>query len=98
MTSTISSKQFSYSGATREFCAFISDFGPNFRFKQVYDDAVDEGLSIVSQRTGHTVDFVVTNVIRDREGDVSGWKLEPTTKSIRQHPSARGVVAIVFND
>ena len=51
-------------------------------FRRAYDDACDEGLSILSGRTGRVVRFVVTSV--DMDGDeVAGWRLEPVAEDRR---------------
>jgi hypothetical protein len=68
---------FNWDAANRMFSAEASDLGPSFRFEQVYDDACDEGMTLISHRTGQAVTCAVTHVERDREGDLLYWDLLP---------------------
>lgn len=43
-------------------------------FERVWNDSADEGLTLVSSRTGTEVVYVVTDV-KTREGDVLYWEL-----------------------
>jgi len=64
-------------------------------FGRVYDDACDQGLVLVSQRTGMAVTFVVTKTLTQSYGDeteVQGWELKPVEK-----PWA-GMKMVIFND
>jgi hypothetical protein len=74
-------------------CADISDFGPEFRMGQVYDDACDAGITVVSERTGKSVVFGIEHTERDRENDVLWWDLEPA--DLRERT---GVRVRLFND
>lgn len=44
-------------------------------FSQVFDDAADRGCVLYSARTGRHVLFTLLEVLRDREGDITGWVL-----------------------
>jgi hypothetical protein len=44
---------------------------------RVYDDACDEGLTLVSHRTGEEVVMVVQEDTCDDEGDILSWTLRP---------------------
>lgn len=74
----VSTRQFTLDGAT--FVAEISDFGPGFKFGQVYDDACDEGITLVSQWTGAEIVFAVHHEER-RDGDLLWWEL----RAVRLH-------------
>lgn len=64
-------RQFHYDAATRTFTAEVSSTNGLGR---VYDDACDDGLTVVGA-TGRKVVFVVARVERDREGDLLAWHL-----------------------
>lgn len=74
-TAQVSTRQFTYIEATRTFSAEISSTNGLGR---VYDDSADEGLTLVSSRTGAERTFVVTGVTRDADGDVMWWSLTST--------------------
>jgi hypothetical protein len=58
-----------------EGSTFISDLGKEFRFQKVYKDAEDRGLTLVSPKTGEEIVFVITDEERDRENELTAWKL-----------------------
>lgn len=68
----VSIRQFNYDRATRTLAAEISSTNGMGR---VFDDAADEGLTIVSSK-GVEVVFCVdrTNV---KDGEIIGWTLRP---------------------
>jgi hypothetical protein len=66
-------------------------------FHRVYTDACDEGLILVSDKTGREVEFVVDSIDKS-DGDIAGWRLVPTKESIRKVPSARGLRMLIIND
>ena len=68
--------QFHYDAHTRTFTAEASDTNGLGR---VWDDAADEGLTLVSSRTGRERVFVVTDEHRDADGDVTHWTLKSVT-------------------
>ncbi len=79
----VSTARFTYVPGDRLFVAEASDFagGP---FGRVYDDACDEGLTLVSARTGRQVVFAVTHIEVDRrEGELLYWDLEPAPGQAR---------------
>lgn len=76
--------------------AEMSDLGPGFRFGRVWDDACDEGLTVVSVRTGRQVVFAVEHEERDREGELLFIDLLPADRRVqREFPSLR---VRLFND
>ena len=83
----VSTDRFSYDPATRSFSAEISELRINFG--RVYDDAVDEGFTMVSTKTGREIVFVVEHVEYDPEGDLRWWTLRSLTDNF---------TATVFND
>lgn len=68
----VSTRQFAYDDATRTFSADMSD---THGLGRVYDDACDDGLTLVSSRTCSERVFIVQSVERDAEGDVTRWLL-----------------------
>lgn len=64
----------------------MSDLGPAFRFGQVWDDAADEGLTLVSHRTDHAVVYAVHEYRTDSEGDLVAWILKPAKVPGRRDP------------
>lgn len=97
MSSTTPTTQFYYDPQQREFTAFISDLGPGFRFRQIYPDSIDEGMTLVG-RTGQEVDFAVNRTKHDSHGDIQLWELVPTRSAIKHCPRLAGVKVIIFND
>ena len=97
-------KQFDYDAASRLFTSEMSILSNGGRlpvFKQIYPDAVDQGLTLVSHRTGREVDYVVVKV--DMAGcpedfEIAGWRLEPTAQSVRKEPACRGTQLLIIND
>lgn len=87
----VSTEKFSYHGSV--FTCEISDLGPGFQFGRVYDDACDEGLTLVSHRTGREVVYVV-NHQQYKEGELVAWELIPAKPSDR--PRCGSIV--IYND
>lgn len=87
----VSTRQFAYDARERKFIGEISD---THGFGRVYDDAADEGLTLVSHRTGAEVVFAVWADRRDADGDVTSWELRP----VREVGAMVGVTLVLFND
>lgn len=68
----VSSSQLTYNAASKLFSAFASDTNG---FGRVWNDSCDEGLTVVSSKTGKRVVFVVEDVAHDDEGDLTYWSL-----------------------
>lgn len=83
----VSTDKFTYNASERSFFAELSDLQINF--SRVYDDAVDEGFTMVSARTGKEIVFVVEHIEFDPEGDLRWWTLRSLTGDF---------IATVFND
>jgi hypothetical protein len=92
---TLSSDYFRYHNGV--FSAEISDFGPSFRFEQIYTDACDAGLVMVSATTGKPARFYISTE-HDRDGDITHWTLKPTADAVRTYPGLAGTLVQVFND
>ena len=62
--------------------------------EQVWNDACDTGLTLISQRTGREMVYAVEHIEKDRDGDLLFWDLLPANLSDRD-----GALKIrVFND
>lgn len=86
----VSTRQLTWDSQHQEYVGEISS---TYGFGQVYTDACDEGLTLVSAKTGHEVVFVVEHEERDDlENEILFWVLRPATK-IDRHVRVR-----LFND
>ena len=84
------SNKFSFKGNT--FTAEASDLGKNFDLARVYDDACDEGFSIVSVKTRKVAVFALYDHDEDAEGDLCAWNFKCVT------PGLTHLKAVIFND
>lgn len=85
----VSTSRLSWDPVRREFSAELSDLGG--RFGRVWDDSCDEGLTLVSVRTGREVVCAVDSDFRDPDSTVRWWVLKPVE---RGHAWS----VVVFND
>jgi hypothetical protein len=94
------SDRFYYSPTEKEFSAESSDFCRRNKdlFHRLYQDACDEGITIISTKTGVEVDYYISECIEDNEGDLLSWILIPTLESLRKTPLASGTSVVIFND
>lgn len=80
-TVTHSSKLFATDAQSKTISAEASTLTAGLRdyplFGRVYDDACDEGFSILSERTGRVVTWALDHEERDGEGDTLYWDLKP---------------------
>lgn len=70
----------------------ISTLGVGVTFDRVFDDACDEGLTLISHRTQREVVYYVDHV-EARDGDLLYWDLVPANLNERFLPTLR-----LFND
>lgn len=96
-----STKLFSYDARRKEFYTEMSTLEASATerrvFSQIYEDACDEGLTLVSHATGKEVDYVVSKIKR-KENEIQSWELIPIAKSIRRVRQCAGTRIIIFND
>ena len=100
-TTTFESKLFTFNPMDRVFSTDASDLDlkpGQVPYSQIYDDAVDAGMIIVSQKTGYVAMFYLAAVVRDADCDVVSWLFTPTTETLRARPELEGWKAMVFND
>jgi hypothetical protein len=92
-----SSKQFTYTHVNKILVSEASDM-ENRHLQQIYDDACDVGFAVKSETTGNVVTYVMSEVLKNGEGEIEGWKYTPSYESIRKYPACADTKAIVFND
>lgn len=71
---------------------YVGDISSTHGFGQVYDDACDEGMTLVNMRTGREVVFVVDRT-EVRDGDIVSWTLRPL-----RGVCLAGCSVLLFND
>lgn len=102
VASTFKMSQFDFDRATKLFTTEISMLCEGQRqlpvFTQIYDDACDVGLKLVSDKTGKEVVFYLDTEDRDGENEIQGWRLKPTTESIRKVPECKDLTMLIIND
>ena len=93
----ISSKLFDYDHDTNTFSAWVSELGPQ-PFHQIFEDAADVGVSIVSSKTAEIADFFISITEKDAEQDIVAWHLKPTPITIQKLPLLKDATVVIFND
>lgn len=73
----VSTDKFTWDRVSKKFIAEISDLGKGFTLGRVWNDSCDEGLTLISHRTGAELVFVVENEVT-RDGDFLYWSLKST--------------------
>jgi len=99
MSNMINTKQLTRTG--NDWCAEISDFGPDFRFAPVYSGGREEGIVVFSHVTGNNVSFVRTKVLtagNPLDNEISGWVLEPCATDRNLYNLPRDLTITLFND
>jgi hypothetical protein len=87
------------------FSQELSSLGVNPRvnaFHKLYNDACDEGITLISATTGVEVDYYVNEIDwmnEFNEGrEIAGWNLLPTPETIRKHPRLKNTRVLIIND
>jgi hypothetical protein len=93
----VRSNQFTHDSKTKTFSAFASDFGA-FCMSRLYNDACDEGIFVVSEKTGATVKFYLSHTETDGEGDLLAWHLCVCDDEVRRNGRLLGYTIVIFND
>ena len=86
----LSSSKFTFKNNT--FIALASDFGRGVHLGRVYDDACDEGFTIISEKTGEGAVFAFHKDEEDVEGDLVSCVFKCVT------PGLTHLKAVIFND
>jgi hypothetical protein len=94
-----STDRFTFDPKGKCFIAEASDLDRNL-FKQIFPDSCDEGLELVSSRTGETSKWYVNNTqySNDEDHELQAWHLIPTKESIQKYPRLQGYTMTIFND
>jgi len=96
-----STSKFHWSPESGLFSQELSSLGvsPNQNvFHQLYNDADDEGITLISTRTGKEANYFVDFVDKDREGELYGWNLLPTSETLREQPQLKNTKVLIIND
>jgi len=91
--SPVSTRFFTWCNDIRTFVAEASSLP--VKFGRVYADACDEGLTLVSARTGREVVFVIDEIGHDEDDDLTHWDLVVAPGQPGANPDCR---VRVFND
>lgn len=91
-----SSTCFSYNKEKKVFIGEISEVRQVLR--QLYIDSMDLGFGIQSAKTGNIVYYTLTDVERDRDGDVIAWNFTLSHYSALKNPDAVGTSVVIYND
>ena len=98
----ISTRMFFYDKQDRCFSQDMSTLtdGPKNRpvLDRICPDAYDEGLHLVSEKTGETCVFYVDRMHVNRDNEITHWELFVTPESLRKFPHMKGVKVIIWND
>lgn len=66
--------------------------------ERLYDDACDEGVVLLSSKTGNTVRWYHTETVKDRDQDVVEWMFAPCSESVAKNGDLRGLRLRIIND
>lgn len=66
-------------------------------FGQIYDDAADEGLRLISHKTGQEIRMAVCRTEKDREGDVRYWCLKSVPEDERRLRLPYSIELTIYN-
>jgi hypothetical protein len=97
-TYAIDSTKFTFNSAKRTFFAEASDLNGHELYRQIYDDAIDVGFAIRSDRTGQVMRFYVASTHKDREGDITHWTFKIIDEDARRSPALKDLSVVIFND
>jgi hypothetical protein len=94
----VNSSLFTHFPKTKSLVAEISDIGVR-SFQPLYDDAADVGFALRNEKTGNVTRWALSETLRDPvEGEILGWKMIPTTESVRSNPQLEGYTIRLLND
>ena len=98
----IPSSYFHWNREGQTFSQEISSLNGFILFQRIYDDAVDEGFSILSNHTGQIITFYHSKTDYDgNEGDdsdVAGWWFEVVPEHARKYPWLANIKVLIIND
>lgn len=98
----ISTAMFHYDKQDRCFSQEMSTLqcGPKNRpvLERIYPDACDEGIRLISERSGQECVFYVDRTHVNRDNEITHWELFVTPECLRKMPHMKGVKVIIWND
>jgi hypothetical protein len=96
----VTTDSFTFSNNT--FITEASDIEPNNGsiFHQIYPDACDEGLVLISAKTGNESTWYVSEpeYTKDEDHELVAYHLLPTTETVRKYPALTNTKMVIFND
>lgn len=96
----IPAKLLDFDATTQTYTQEVSTLAANSIlriFGQLYNDAADMGVMLVSQRTGHEVPFVLVREDK-HEGETQGWWFQPTLDAVRADARVADLKLLIIND
>lgn len=97
-TPTINSAYFTHHAEAKLLTAEHSDLGSPPLRNRLYDDACDEGITLVNLQRSTFTSWYLDREERDAEGDITHWVFLPTEETLRKHPTTHGYTLKIFND
>jgi hypothetical protein len=70
----VNATRFAWNADTRTYAIDMSDIGG---FGRVFDDACDEGLTLIERHGLREVVCIASAPVKDKEGDIQYWELKP---------------------
>lgn len=67
-------------------------------FHQIYDDAADVGLVLISHKTASEATFYLYNEVYGAEDEFLYYELRPTPETIRKYPQLKQSKVLIYND
>ncbi len=89
-----STKDFHWDKIDRTLTTEASNLHKNL-FGRIWDDAIDQGFSLVSHHTGRQVTFVIHKIDMTPDHDIAGWWLKPVRIGARD---VQDICVHVIND
>lgn len=71
--------------------------GQRALFGQAYNDSCDEGLSLISERTGHSLKMVLARTHRNADNDITHWELYSCPHDVRRLKMAAPLKLTIWN-
>jgi hypothetical protein len=95
----VSTKQFTFKD--NEFITEVSNLTRDSNpFHRIYSDSCDEGLILISEKTGQSSTWYVSRYeyTNDEDYEFVAWHLLPTMQTVRKFPQLKNTTMVIFND
>lgn len=95
-----STDRFTFSGSTNTFITEASDLTRGNFLHQIWPDSCDEGLVLISEKTGQESLWYKDHdeYSDDEDHELLATHLLPTDCSIRKHPRLKNTKMVIIND